>query len=786
MTLSFRGLFEPHEVMTGDRRMFKAGSLNNRDLPLPLMMRTSSGGHHGAEVIGEIVKIENGPKGRWYSGKFLDPKMVPEVAKAIYMAKKGLIGPSVDLDRSFTVEPRPHSDGRPMAYFTSGNVIGVTLVPMPAFADVTFEIMTEDVKNDASSLQASGVKPSWTRLAAHDVDGNPLPDSWMLTDAESEFAVAQANWDGIPVAPRDYKFDADDAVKRIAQWSGIGTPQADTNKYASMFLWRGGNQTGDSLAQEDFRMPIGDIINGQPHLVFHAIYAAAALLSGAHGGLPNVPDEEKNAIKGVINQIYPRMAQAFGDESMHSPFTAGEGGQQMSQPVEGFAAMGKMKPYGDVEYADPGYRDNRKRYPIDNPAHVRAAWAYISMPKNAAFYDPEQLEAIKGKIKAAAEKFGIEISEETGESNEMSIEELQEYGELTCDTKDDSGKSGIEMNLDFDELTEFAVNSHNKRPPMSAFENPHLDKPTPFTITDDGRVFGHLGKWGECHLGIGDKCVILPHTKIDYQLFRSGTVKTAEGVDLQVGKITLGTGHANPFYGIVPSREHYDNSGWCAAVVMPYEDQFGVAVAGVVTDPSKIDELRRSPLSGDWRRYNGHLELVAALAVNNPGFPVFHMEESEEFSLCAAGIVEHPAMEIPAEFADQPPQSLYVLVDYDEVKAEVEAALLASLERKERLKAIRGTGDQHLRTQRMRRFAAITGEEMPKPATTPDAPKADAKGKPAPQGADLDGDGVVDPDADPNTPGIAETDDPGRETLMARMRSGRYTVVNVPEEDVEE
>lgn len=786
MTLNFRGLFEPHEMMTGDRRMFKAMCLTNRDLPLPLMMRTSSGGHQGAEIVGEITKIENGPKGRWYSGQFLDPKMVPEVAKAIYMAKKKLIGPSVDLDRSFTVEPRPHSDGRPMAYFTSGNVIGVTLVPMPAFADVTFEVMTEDVEDAIASLQASGFRPFWKRLAAYNADGNPLPAAWAITDIESEFAVSQANWDGIPLAPRDYKFDADDAVKRIAQWSGIGTPQADTNKYASMFLWRGGNQTGDSLAQEDFRMPIGDIINGQPHLVFHAIYAAAALLSGAHGGLPNVPEEDKNAIKGVINQIYPKMAQAFGDESMHSPFVSGQGGQQMSQPVEEFAA-GKMEPYGDVDYADPGYRDNRKRYPIDTAAHVRAAWAYINVPKNAAFYAPEQLEAIKEKIKAAAEKFDVEISEDAGESGEMSMEELEKYGELTCGKKDGDGKSDAEMNLDLGELTEFAVKSSGmKRPPMSAFENPHLDKPTPFTVTDDGRVFGHLGKWGECHLGIGDKCVILPHSKIDYQLFRSGTVKTAEGVDLQVGKITLGTGHANPFYGIVPSREHYDNSGWCAAVVMPYEDQFGVAVAGVVTDPSKIDELRRSPLSGDWRRYNGHLELVAALAVNNPGFPVFHMEESEEFSLCAAGIVKHPAMDVPAEFADQPPQSLYVPVDYDEVKTEVEAALLASLERKDRLKAIRGTGDQLLRARRMRRFAAITGEEVPPSATIPAPPKSGMKGKPAPQGTDSDGDGEIDPDADPNTPGIAEVDDPGRETLMARMRSGRYTVIDEPEEPEED
>jgi hypothetical protein len=36
----------------------------------------------------------------------------------------------------------------------------------------------------------------------------------------------------------------------------------------------------------------------------------------------------------------------------------------------------------------------------------------------------------------------------------------------------------------------------------------------------------------------------------------------------------------------------------------------------------QIDELRRSPLSGDWRKINGKLRLVAALGVNVPGYPV--------------------------------------------------------------------------------------------------------------------------------------------------------------------
>jgi len=63
--------------------------------------------------------------------------------------------------------------------------------------------------------------------------------------------------------------------------------------------------------------------------------------------------------------------------------------------------------YGDVNYAD---KENHK-YPIDNEEHIRAAWSYINMPKNAEKYESDKLSAIKSHIKSAAEKQGIEIKD---------------------------------------------------------------------------------------------------------------------------------------------------------------------------------------------------------------------------------------------------------------------------------------------------------------------------------------------------------------------------------------
>lgn len=60
------------------------------------------------------------------------------------------------------------------------------------------------------------------------------------------------------------------------------------------------------------------------------------------------------------------------------------------------------KPYGEVDYADPGYQeDKKKRYPLDNEQHIRAAWSYVNKKKNRGFYTADQLDKIEARIIAA-------------------------------------------------------------------------------------------------------------------------------------------------------------------------------------------------------------------------------------------------------------------------------------------------------------------------------------------------------------------------------------------------
>lgn len=162
-------------------------------------------------------------------------------------------------------------------------------------------------------------------------------------------------------------------------------------------------------------------------------------------------------------------------------------------------------------------------------------------------------------------------------------------------------------------------------PPLAAFDRPDVDRPTPMTVSDTGRVFFHLAAWGTCHVGRSDICIEPPHSASNYAYFRTGAVRTSEGRDVAVGAYTMGIGHADLSLNAQDAAAHYDDTRYGVADLAAGEDQYGIWCAGVVRPGVTRDQvyvLRASSGSGDWRRIAGSLELVAALGVNTPGFPI--------------------------------------------------------------------------------------------------------------------------------------------------------------------
>jgi len=509
---------EPHQ-----QRLFEPGALDARSLPLPLAFRKVSTpqGHAGSVTVGRILGTTIGPdhEGRdfaWGWGDWMSEDIVPEVKEARYLNSQGVLGPSLDPGGPVIGTMNPDTGVVHFSRYTMG---GATLVAIPAFTDLRlFDVNDAGDWDDDEDMLDPGF------------DGDPDYDpsdcgcgSYTTEPELFEFAVTPHGWKGMPLAPREAVFDNDDAVRRITAWAS-GGGQPDPKLMGKMFMWRDARlPPTDPTA---YRLPYGDIVSGRPTMVYHAIYAAAALLSGAHGGLPNIPDEEKNQLRGVISEIYPEMAKAFGDQNIRAPW--------------------------------------------DRPANVTAR----------------------------------------------------------------------EQGGDF-AMTE--GNGYPVYPPKAWFDKPNLEKLTPLTIDADGRVYGHLAAWDTCHRDVSqNSCMLAPRTQKDYEPFHLGTVFTAEGDSIRVGKIVMDTRHASINLNYRAAAIHYDDTGDEVAVVRAYEDQFGPVLAGAVVpeaDERKVAKLRRSPLSGDWRAVDGNLELTAALAVNVPAFPVFSMDGDERLALVAAGTV---------------------------------------------------------------------------------------------------------------------------------------------------
>lgn len=459
----------PYETMTGDQRLFLAGSLGHRTLPMPLMLQIqTSDGHKGAVVVGTVTGWEHGPHGVTATGTWLDPDGVPEVRRALAIMAGRVAAVSLDLEPDMLVDvvedPNP---GEPRVIYRRARACGVTIVPIAAF--------------DHPSL---------------------APD---VVFGETDLALTgTTSWRTMPAQPREVEYNADEAFKRILAWSAGSDARART-----MFLWIDPQQAEGT--RDRFRLPIGDIANGRPVLNFHAIYAASALISGAHGGLPTVSDQEKTRLRETISGIYKRLAGLYGDPALEAPW------------------------------------DKRAKMP---------------------------------------------------------------------DTKSSS-------------LNAVAASAAPVAPPDEWFTDPRLPGPTPTAIvTPEGRVMAHLATHGSCHRALQaatGQCFTPPPSPSAYARYADGTVVTASGRTVRVGRVMADTVHPDSMATAQATRAHYDNTGLCVAIVAAGEDSHGIWLSGALVPeatPEQVAMLRRSPLSGDWRRHGAEgLDLVGVLAVNVAGFP---------------------------------------------------------------------------------------------------------------------------------------------------------------------
>jgi len=478
-------------------------------------------------------------------------------------------------------------------------------------------------------------------------------------------AVNSTSWQKFPIAARETTFNADDAIGRALQWS-----QGSASRFNSVFLWR--NSEGQPGNKNSYRLPIADIVNGKPVLIPRAVFSAAVILSGGHGGLEGVVGEdERNELKRVLTEIYDVLQKEYQDPRTVPPWLLGQTEEERAQTrkdlgvtagvwtIDGLVVSVNSSGWSDVPTADADHpwdaEAARKRLwdwsEGDYRQYRRAfLWADAGRPEQKNSYKLPIADVVDGQLKVVpravsmvagmldAAPASVDIPDEDVEGVKAVLASIREDYDCGCSEEDEQCGCGDE---DVESLEAAAAPVY---PPSSVFEFDYANNNSvqPFTVTADGRASGLLWMWNRCHAGIVDECVMAPRTASNYAYFHNGQVLTADGRLVKVGKITMGTGHAGPNMRWIPAADHYDNTGTSAVVGRVTETAKGGWFDGVVVSSlsdEKVQELRRSPISGDWRRINGNLELVAALAVNTPGFPIVASINGEPQSLVAAGMM---------------------------------------------------------------------------------------------------------------------------------------------------
>jgi hypothetical protein len=591
---------------TGDGRQFDEGALTHRDLPLPLRyVASDTGGHSNAVIVGHISKIGKEKDGMLPGkGEFYDDESWPEDVRnaataARMFTENKVIGPSVDLDQQ-EVEHVPE----PKAYAAwKKDQAGKLKAAKLAHAKTTGgdcgcgsepTMAVESYDGPRLKMIRSGRMASATLV--HIPAFAELSGHAKLTPIDSSDPNV-AGTTSSAMIENDAEFGAaqDECEDELA----IGEPDAD-------------DEVPNRKTAQNRKKPKRDpetVKGSQDTQEMAAEESGIWLTDGQHEEfakrrrLPS-PTKQKPG-----DSEYPN---GDGEQSQGG---GGIGGGTYAAPdVTKTAVRAKLD---DADFVDPDGR----RFPIATCADIPDAVSSYGRANPKIPYGK-----FKSQLTAIAKRKGCE-------------------GSLP-----DDWKAGEKM-------AALMAGAAPAAPPKEWFADPELSGPTPLHIGDDGRVYGHAATWGTCHVGIGDSCTLAPRSKTNYAYFHTGEVATQDGGRVAVGRLSYGGGHAQPNLGYRAAAEHYDSTSNLGALVRAGEDEFGIWVAGALVpeaDEAAVRTMRATPLSGDWRRIGGNLEMVAALHVNTAGFPIPRAMTAgateEPFSLVAAGVLwtEQPGDSVTA------------------------------------------------------------------------------------------------------------------------------------------
>lgn len=185
---------------------------------------------------------------------------------------------------------------------------------LPEEAQTLFRNVVNSVLESNPNDEELAFATAWSALKDAGWEKDPETGRWRKIEKRA------TTFRDLPLAPRDYDWDAGVAEGRIRKWaSSDSSGEKDTidwEKYGQAFFWY------DADNPENFgsyKLPFGDIIDGRLMAVPRAVFAAAGVMQGAMGGV-DIPSEDVEPVKNHIARYYAKMREEWGDDNVIVPW----------------------------------------------------------------------------------------------------------------------------------------------------------------------------------------------------------------------------------------------------------------------------------------------------------------------------------------------------------------------------------------------------------------------------------------------------------------------------------
>lgn len=135
--------------------------------------------------------------------------------------------------------------------------------------------------------------------------------AYPATSAELRTVVP---YQDLAVADRDRAWDAGAANRRWREMSG--SEEEPSSDYLRAFVWY------DRPAADTFgayKLQVADVVDGELQMVPRAVFAAAAALQGARGGV-DIPEADVSRVQSHLGRYYQKMRDTFEDEGIVPPW----------------------------------------------------------------------------------------------------------------------------------------------------------------------------------------------------------------------------------------------------------------------------------------------------------------------------------------------------------------------------------------------------------------------------------------------------------------------------------